>query len=438
MANYQESYNQNYEEMNEEEYYEEGGGENEATKEQEPKEPQKTLEGPELLEALKKQIDYYFSKENLMTDRYLLSQMNSDLFVPVKVIENFKMIKNLTEDHDKIIEAMKECSSITLNEEQSMVKPNLKAQRNTIILREIASDTDSSIIKNLFGNQFGNFEVKSEIGNCWYVNFENDEVTLQALEYVRNQTFNGLPIKARIKTESTLRVFQLAASSNPPTFYNNIAMQNNTVPNTMGYQGAPYQGWENQDQNYPPRNFEGGRRGFRSGGRRKEGFRGRNRGYRGGRDGRKRRGGSSNSGGHSTPQQVPNLGPTHFPPLVPTSPSSKQSKQGGYSKDFIKYSKQEFVDVIQNMKTVTKPEMDEIKGSLVILSEPNLELEVTKPFPKKKTALDVAKGAIASKPKEHNNQPKENKEKEGNNKEKEGIKDKENNKENSNPISVGK
>ena len=44
-------------------------------------------EGAELLAALQKQIEFYFSRENLNKDQYLVSQMDSQMFVPVVTIQ---------------------------------------------------------------------------------------------------------------------------------------------------------------------------------------------------------------------------------------------------------------------------------------------------------------------------------------------------------------
>ena len=40
----------------------------------------------ELLESVRKQVEYYFSKENLQSDVYLVSQMDSNQSVPIGVI----------------------------------------------------------------------------------------------------------------------------------------------------------------------------------------------------------------------------------------------------------------------------------------------------------------------------------------------------------------
>jgi la-related protein 4 len=99
------------------------------------------VEGQALKDALIKQLEYYFSKENLMTDRYLLSQMNSEMYVPIKVIATFKMIKSLTADLDLIVSTLKEMKSVVLDESNTLVRPNLKPHKNVIILRELPSTT---------------------------------------------------------------------------------------------------------------------------------------------------------------------------------------------------------------------------------------------------------------------------------------------------------
>jgi len=39
-----------------------------------------------LIDAVKKQVEYYFSKENLLSDPYLTSQMDAQMCVPINVV----------------------------------------------------------------------------------------------------------------------------------------------------------------------------------------------------------------------------------------------------------------------------------------------------------------------------------------------------------------
>lgn len=42
--------------------------------------------GQQLIEAVRKQVEYYFSKENLQSDPYLTSQMDASMSVPISVV----------------------------------------------------------------------------------------------------------------------------------------------------------------------------------------------------------------------------------------------------------------------------------------------------------------------------------------------------------------
>jgi la-related protein 4 len=67
--------------------------------------------------------------------------MNSESYVPIKTIANFKMIRNLTSDLELLTNVMKECPSVHVDETHTLIKPNFKPHKNIIILREIPSAT---------------------------------------------------------------------------------------------------------------------------------------------------------------------------------------------------------------------------------------------------------------------------------------------------------
>lgn len=49
------------------------------------------------------QVEYYFSRENLCQDSFLVSKMDSQHFVDVSIIADFKMVKQLTTDTELIL-----------------------------------------------------------------------------------------------------------------------------------------------------------------------------------------------------------------------------------------------------------------------------------------------------------------------------------------------
>ena len=65
-----------------------------------------------LKQLLAGQLEYYFSRENLANDTYLVSQMDGDQYVPIWTVANFNQIKKLTTDIKLITEVLKESSNV--------------------------------------------------------------------------------------------------------------------------------------------------------------------------------------------------------------------------------------------------------------------------------------------------------------------------------------
>lgn len=65
-----------------------------------------------LKQALAAQLEYYFSRENLANDAYLVSQMDGDQYVPIWTVANFNQIKKLTTDIKLITEVLKESPNV--------------------------------------------------------------------------------------------------------------------------------------------------------------------------------------------------------------------------------------------------------------------------------------------------------------------------------------
>ncbi|KAH9607410.1 hypothetical protein KSS87_017534, partial [Heliosperma pusillum] len=62
---------------------------------------------PELYTEIMKQIDYYFSNENLVRDTFLRQKMDENGWVSVGVISEFNRVKSLTNDTFQILEAVR-------------------------------------------------------------------------------------------------------------------------------------------------------------------------------------------------------------------------------------------------------------------------------------------------------------------------------------------
>ncbi|XP_064474866.1 la-related protein Larp4B-like isoform X4 [Ornithodoros turicata] len=161
----------------------------------------------ELRALLRQQLEYYFSRENLANDTYLLSQMDGDQYVPIGTVANFNQIKRLTRDLNLIVEVLRTSPNVQVDEAGQKVRPNHK--RCVLILREIPETTPVAEIESLFAGERCPKFVSCEFAHnsSWYVTFESDEDAQQAYRYLREdvRTFQGRPILARIKAKPISR-----------------------------------------------------------------------------------------------------------------------------------------------------------------------------------------------------------------------------------------
>ncbi|NXI05559.1 LARP4 protein, partial [Pachycephala philippinensis] len=113
-------------------------------------------------------------RENLSKDLYLMSQMDSDQFVPIWTIANMEGIKKLTTDMDLILEVLRSSPMVQVDERGEKVRPNHK--RCIIILREIPETTPIEEVKALFKNENCPKVISCEFAhnNNWYVTFQSD------------------------------------------------------------------------------------------------------------------------------------------------------------------------------------------------------------------------------------------------------------------------
>lgn len=69
-------------------------------------------ETPNLRASIVKQIDYYFSDENLQNDRYLISLMDGQGWTPISKIADFKRVKKMSTDIPFILDALQASNTV--------------------------------------------------------------------------------------------------------------------------------------------------------------------------------------------------------------------------------------------------------------------------------------------------------------------------------------
>ncbi|CAF3987484.1 unnamed protein product [Rotaria magnacalcarata] len=227
----------------------------------------------QLRQLLKKQLEYYFSRENMIHDAYLQSQMDADDYVSIAIIANFKLVKRLTHDLQLIIEVLKEIPSVEVDAEEKKVRSSeekkyrLTRKRCIIILRDVPLDATEAEVSELFLNERCPVPavecervLESGTSDCWYVTFNSEEDAQNAFLYLtrENVSIRGQKVLGRMKARlwqkpSSVPSTNASTPMSPPMMSNNSGATSpppSSQQSIQTYQNAAFV--PQQQQTLPP------------------------------------------------------------------------------------------------------------------------------------------------------------------------------------------
>ncbi|KAJ1972204.1 hypothetical protein H4R35_004804 [Dimargaris xerosporica] len=156
-----------------------------------------------LKDRIRQQVEYYFSPDNLVHDAYLCSQMDPQGNVPIIIVAAFKKLRALTPDVSLIVDAMKESTTVAMDDEQKYFRPNFPREHRVLLLSQVPESCTREDIVALCDN------LKSvpliDLYPCdaitWEIRLATEREAQRLLDYVQDQSLGGAPIKASLKAE---------------------------------------------------------------------------------------------------------------------------------------------------------------------------------------------------------------------------------------------
>ncbi|XP_019419762.1 PREDICTED: la-related protein 6A isoform X2 [Lupinus angustifolius] len=147
-----------------------------------------------------KQVEYYFSDENLPTDKYLLGYVkrNKEGFVPISVIASFRKMKKLTRDYSFIVAALKESSLLAVSGDCKRVKrlnPQIQFRDNklyTVLVENLPEDHSKENIHRIF----------NEAGNIKRITIHDPRPTAEAAKHIKQEKFISNKLHALVEYET--------------------------------------------------------------------------------------------------------------------------------------------------------------------------------------------------------------------------------------------
>ncbi|KAK1370114.1 HTH La-type RNA-binding domain-containing protein [Heracleum sosnowskyi] len=113
-------------------------------------------ESDSLQSNITKQIEYYFSDENLQTDNYLLSLIDAQGWVPISIIADFKRVKRMSTDIHFILDALQNSSAVEVQNEKVRRRDEWSKWVPASASKNEATDTQEQHVKKVVSDTKNN------------------------------------------------------------------------------------------------------------------------------------------------------------------------------------------------------------------------------------------------------------------------------------------
>jgi len=193
-----------------------------------------STEAVPLRTAVMRQLEYYFSDENLTKDRFLLQEFAKDEsgqnYVNIEVLASFPRMKKLTMDIEEIKAAIKESSTLKLDKNGLKVKRKApfhstlteeqQLEQRTVYVSYLPKNSDKESVKGIFGicGDIRRIDLPTdkktgEIKGIAFVEFEGKKQAKKAIKYFGDKNNDFYKLGIRVKAYTSKNPFASAFSN---------------------------------------------------------------------------------------------------------------------------------------------------------------------------------------------------------------------------------
>ncbi|KAL3741504.1 hypothetical protein ACJRO7_017044 [Eucalyptus globulus] len=195
----------------------------------------------DLKQKIVRQVEYYFSDENLPTDNYMMGwiKKNKQGFVPIGVIASFRKMKKLTQDHSVVATALKESTFLVVSPDEKKVKrlhpfPSTEAldpKLCTVLVENLPEDHSVENLERIF----------SEVGKVKSVSVHNPSAVEEPKKHGKPEKLHSTKLHALIEYETVEAAEKaVAALNNEEDWRNGMHVK---ILKRMGKQGQRKINW---------------------------------------------------------------------------------------------------------------------------------------------------------------------------------------------------
>ncbi|XP_057948835.1 la-related protein 6A [Malania oleifera] len=199
----------------------------------------------DLRDKIIKQVEYYFSDENLPTDKYMMGFVKKDKegFVPIGVIASFRKMKKLVRDSSLIVVALRESSLLVVSSDGKKVKrlhplpfTEIKDPKLcTVLVENLPEDHSRENIWRIFG----------KVGNIKNICIRNPQAIDESTKGGKMEKLISNKIHALVEYETVEAAEKAVATLNDEQDWRN-GMRVKLLKR-MGKHGLRRKGWRDHD-----------------------------------------------------------------------------------------------------------------------------------------------------------------------------------------------